>query len=118
MGILGSILASPAKGLGFVFTQIRDNIDRELYDETIWQQKLLDLQMSYDMGQIDEETYQAQEEAIVEQLDLISAMRYGDEEEEYDEEYDEQEEIPAEYPEPVHHQIEVFHDSAYSATTH
>ena len=117
MGLLTSLLTSPAKGLGFVFNQIRDNVDRELYDETSWQQKLLDVQMSYEMGDIDEKTYQAQEEAIVNQLDLISAMHYADvaEDEEYDDEEDFEENSTPVYPEPP---IEVFHEPSYSATAH
>jgi hypothetical protein len=84
LGLLTGILASPAKGLGFIFAQIRDNVDRELYDETIWQQKLLDVQLRYDMGEISEEDYFGQEEIIVAQLELISLMRFAgyDEEEE------------------------------------
>jgi len=102
MGLLTSILTSPVKGLEFVFKQIRDNVDRELYDETIWQQKLLDLQMSYEMGDIDEAAYQAEEDMIVAQLDLINAMYFDDSAEEDDEEEDYIEEPFDEVPDQGH----------------
>jgi hypothetical protein len=91
VGLLTSILSSPATALGFIFAQIRDNVDRELYDETIWQQKLLDVQLRYDMGEMSEEDYFGQEEVIVAQLELISLMRFGGYEEELEEETDEAE---------------------------
>ncbi|NWJ47836.1 MAG: gas vesicle protein GvpG [Chloroflexi bacterium] len=90
MGLITGIASSPYKGVMFVLEQIRKSVDRELYDETVWQQKLLDLQMRYDLGEVDQAGYEAQEQQIMEQLDLINSLWFGetDEEEEEDEEYD------------------------------
>jgi len=111
MGLLTNILASPVNGLTFIFKQIQSNVERELYDETIWQQKLIDLQMRYDIGELDEVQYHAQEEAIVSQLDLINSMYsdYDEEEEEDYEDYDEEEELPVQ-PEVL---IDVLPDPVY-----
>jgi len=81
MGLLTSILASPAKGLIFTFEQIQREADRELYDEDTWQQKLQDLQLRYDLGEVDDETFEVQENSIIAQLELIREMREEQEEE-------------------------------------
>jgi len=73
--------------------------------------------MRYEMGEVDEEQYQLQEEAIVAQLDLISARRFGgyadyeDEEEDLEEDYDELLEQTQEEP-----AIEVLHHESDFAT--
>jgi hypothetical protein len=85
MGLITGIASSPCKGVMFVLEQIRKSVDRELYDETIWQQKLLDLQMRYEMGEVDQATYDVQEQLIMDQLDLINSLWFGDTEEEEDE---------------------------------
>ncbi|MEI7555747.1 gas vesicle protein GvpG [Candidatus Chlorohelix sp.] len=86
MGIITGIASSPYKGVMFVLEQIRKSVDSELYDETIWQQKLLDLQMRYDAGEVTQADYDAQEQQILEQLDLINSLSFGDTDEEEDEE--------------------------------
>jgi hypothetical protein len=90
MGLLGSILGSPVSGLMFILEKIRDEADRQLYDPDLWQQKLLDLQLRYEAGEIEPANYQEQEAVILNQLDLIYAMLdQSDYEDEEDEEEDE-----------------------------
>jgi len=87
MGLLATLLGSPAQGLMFVLEQTRREVDRELYDETLWQQKLLDLQMRFELGEINQAQFEAQEDAVMAQLDLIQSLNnpFEDEDEENDE---------------------------------
>jgi len=92
MGLLATLLGSPAQGLMFVLEQTRREVDRELYDETLWQQKLLDLQMRFELGEINQAQFEAQEDAVMAQLDLIQSLNnpFEDEDEESDEDEDEE----------------------------
>jgi hypothetical protein len=94
MGLLGSILTSPGKGFMFALNQVKEAADRELYDETAWQQKLLENQMRFDMNEISQEVYEAQEETIMAQIDLINYLKnpFEGEENEEDDIEEEQEE--------------------------
>jgi cytochrome c-type biogenesis protein CcmH/NrfG len=51
----------PVRGLGFVFSEIREAADRELTDPDVIRRQLHDLQRRLDAGLIDEATYDASE---------------------------------------------------------
>ena len=97
-------------GLMNVFEQVRKSADLELYDETAWQQKLLDVHMRYEMGEIDAAQYEVEENRILEQLDLIASRQsdsdfdfedeyeYDDDEYEYEEDDEEEEVVPISSP--------------------
>ena len=98
MGLITGILSSPVNGIMFIFDKVRQEADRELYDETLWQQKLLDLQFRYELGDISQEAYEAQEAAILAQLDLINSL-LSEEDDEDDDEDELEEDEDAEEPE-------------------
>ncbi len=68
MFLIDDLLALPFKapigGVKWVMRQIQTMADRELMDDTIWKQKLLELQMELELGDISEEDY-AVEEAVI-----------------------------------------------------
>jgi hypothetical protein len=50
-------VALPARGFVFVLEQLREAADAELYDPRVVQQRLLELQMQYELGEVPEEEY-------------------------------------------------------------
>lgn len=72
MFLIDDLLALPFKapigGVKWVMRQIQTMADRELMDDTIWKQKLLELQMQLELGDISEEDYAAEEAVIFKQL--------------------------------------------------
>lgn len=57
MLLIDDLVALPFKGLIGVFEKIYEMADRELNDEGYIQEKLLELELLYEMGEIDEEEY-------------------------------------------------------------
>lgn len=57
MLLIDDLLALPFKGLIGVFEKIYEMADRELNDEGYIQEKLLELELLYEMGEIGEEEY-------------------------------------------------------------
>ncbi|MBW3672114.1 MAG: gas vesicle protein GvpG [Acidobacteria bacterium] len=72
MFLIDDLLALPFKapigGVKWVMRQIQTMADRELMDDTIWKQKLLELQMQLELGDISEEDYAAEEAVIFQHL--------------------------------------------------
>jgi hypothetical protein len=68
MFLIDDILALPFKapiaGVRWALRQIQTMVDREMMDDSVWKQRLLELQMQLEIGDISEEEYAA-EEAIV-----------------------------------------------------
>jgi hypothetical protein len=76
MRLLTSLLLAPVtlpvRGLGAVFTEIRDAADRELNDPNAIRRELMDLQYRLDAGSIDETAYDAAEATLLARLDAIT----------------------------------------------
>lgn len=68
MFLIDDLLALPFKapvsGVKWVMRQIQTMADQELMDDSVWKQRLLELQMQLELGDISEDEYAA-EEAIV-----------------------------------------------------
>jgi hypothetical protein len=62
----------PVRGLGFVFSEIRDAADRELHDPNAIRRGLNDLRHRLDVGLIDEATYDVSEAELLARLDAIT----------------------------------------------
>lgn len=76
MGLLSDLLlfpiTGPARGLLFIVEQLKEQVDEELQGEASRiEDELLTLSMRYELGEITEEAYSAQEEALLEQLNTI-----------------------------------------------
>ena len=72
MGLLFDILAfplmGPIKGVTWVANKIVEQVDKELYSEDAIRGKLLELELRFDMGEIAEKDYNAQEETLLKRL--------------------------------------------------
>ena len=75
MGILLDLLAFPVmgpfKGLIWIAETLRDRADQEVYDEGAVRGQLMELELRLDLGEIDEEEYQATEETLLARLKAI-----------------------------------------------
>jgi hypothetical protein len=58
----------PFKGTLWVANKVAEQAEKELYNEDAVRGKLLELELSYDLGEIDEDEYLAIEEALMERL--------------------------------------------------
>lgn len=55
--ILMSPLLLPARGLLFILEELRNVVDRELYDEAVLRRRLLELEMARELGELSEQAY-------------------------------------------------------------
>lgn len=61
----------PIKGINFIAKKLHDVAEEELTDATKIQEKLLELQMSYEMEEITEEEYDKKETILLDRLEAI-----------------------------------------------
>ena len=75
MGLLFKVLTfpvlGPIYGVNWIAEQIAEQAEHELYDESSVRKKLMELEQSYDLGEISEEEYSECEEALLERLRMI-----------------------------------------------
>jgi hypothetical protein len=80
MGLLSNLLLAPVtlpmRGIGFVFREIQDTVDRELNDPDAIRRELLELQRRLDAGLIEEYAYDVAEAELLAHLSAI-AERHG-----------------------------------------
>jgi len=77
MFIIDDILLSPLKGLVWLSEKINDMVEREMSDEGLIKERLMELQLRFELDEMDEETYVKQEKILLERLNAI----HGNEEE-------------------------------------
>lgn len=86
MGLLIRSLAlpvtGPIKSVTWIAQKLVEQAERELYDERSVRGQLMTLELKYDMGQIDEETYLAAEAELLERLKIIRQRQKDLEQEE------------------------------------
>ena len=80
MGLLTDVLllpiTGPVRGLRFIAEQVKEQADAELDPGRRAEQvqgELIELSVRRDLGQISEDEYAAQEEALLEQLNALQA---------------------------------------------
>ena len=75
MSILTDLLllptTAPARGLGFILNTIVDQVDAEFGSAEKVREKLLDLQLRLEMGEVSEEDYMVGEAFLLERLNAI-----------------------------------------------
>lgn len=76
MGLISDILllpiTGPARGLLFIVEQLKEQVDEELLGESSRiEGELLNLGMRYELGEIPEQEYIEQEDALLEQLNEL-----------------------------------------------
>ena len=75
MFFLDDILLAPVNGFKFIMRQIQQIADRELNDESVIKEQLLELQMRYELEEISDEDYAAAEAELFTRLRSIKARQ-------------------------------------------
>lgn len=84
MLLIDDLLALPLQGLVSIFQKIYEMADRELHDESYIQEKLLELQLLFEMDEIGEEEYTQQAAEWETRLNAVRGAK--DEDVQHDEE--------------------------------
>ena len=77
MFLIDDLLLAPVNGFKFILGQIQKMADQELNDDTLIKEQLLDLQMRYELEEISDEDFQAQEAELFARLRVIRARQLG-----------------------------------------
>jgi hypothetical protein len=64
-------ITGPARGISFILNTIADQADQEFTSADKVREKLMELQLRYDMGEVSEEEYAANEAFLLERLNAI-----------------------------------------------
>ena len=73
--IIDDILLSPLKFTIWIGKKLAETAHAELTDESSVHEALLNLQMRYEVGEIDDETYEKEETKLMERLESIRKMK-------------------------------------------
>jgi hypothetical protein len=71
MGLFTGLITlplAPVRGVAWIAEQVMEELERELYDEDSIRREMLQLELDFDDGLIDEEERQAREEVLLERL--------------------------------------------------
>ena len=71
MFIIDDILLSPLKGIIWIGQKINEVVDKEFSDEGLIKERLMELQMRFELDKISEKEYTEQESELLERLDAI-----------------------------------------------
>jgi hypothetical protein len=71
MFLIDDILLSPVKLLAWLGEKINDVVEKELSDEGLIKEKLMQLQLRFEMDEISDEEYNRQEKEILARLEAI-----------------------------------------------
>ncbi|MFN2442786.1 MAG: gas vesicle protein GvpG [Thermoanaerobaculia bacterium] len=66
---------APVSGVRWVMKQIQTMADNELLNDQVWKERLIELQMKLELGEISEEDYVAEEAIIFQRLREIRQAR-------------------------------------------
>ncbi|HEX8852881.1 MAG TPA: gas vesicle protein GvpG [Pyrinomonadaceae bacterium] len=75
MFFIDDLLLAPVNGFKFILRQIQQIADRELNDDTVIKEQLLELQMRLELEEISEEDYAAAEAELFGRLRVIKARQ-------------------------------------------
>ena len=81
MLIIDDILLAPIKGLVFLGKKISEVAEQELSDEGSIKEQLMELQLKFEMDEIDEEEYDRREGELLDQLDQLRSREQNREKE-------------------------------------
>jgi uncharacterized membrane protein len=69
--IIDDILFAPLNGLIFVANKINDVVEKETSDEGTVKERLMALQLRFELDEIDEEEYDREEDELLQKLEKI-----------------------------------------------
>ncbi|MDX2647389.1 gas vesicle protein GvpG [Streptomyces sp. NBC_00510] len=81
MGLFTQIVTlplAPVRGVGWVVERVLEAAEQEYYDPEPVERELAALEKELLAGRIDEETFEAREEELLDRLDEIAAFRRGE----------------------------------------
>ena len=78
MLLIDDILLAPLKGVIWLGKKINEIVEKELSDEGRIKERLMELQMRFELDEINEEQYKKQEEELLARLDAIRKTREGE----------------------------------------
>ena len=68
-------LKAPVAGFRWIMKQVQTMADTELMDDQIWKERLIELQMKLELGEVSDQGYAAEEAVIFERLREIRKAR-------------------------------------------
>ena len=71
LNLLGLPVLGPAKMVHWLASVVAEEVDRELPDEQGIRAELLELQSQYELGILDEQEYERQEDGLLERLKAV-----------------------------------------------
>jgi hypothetical protein len=71
MLFIDDLLMLPAKGFLGIFKKVHEMVEQEFSDETYIREKLVALQLRFELDEISEEAYNRQEKELLARLDAI-----------------------------------------------
>ena len=71
MFLIDDILFAPLKGVVWMGKKINEVAEREVSDDGKIKEKLMELQLRFELDEIDEEEYEKQEKELLARLDII-----------------------------------------------
>jgi uncharacterized membrane protein len=69
--ILDDIMLAPVKMLIWLAEKVEEAAEEEVNDESKWHERLLELQIKYELGEITEEEFEREEELVMERISAI-----------------------------------------------
>lgn len=75
MFLIDDILLAPLKAVIFIGEKINEVIEKEMSDEGAIKEKLMTLQLKFEMDEIDEEEYDRREDELLKLLEKIRAEK-------------------------------------------
>lgn len=75
MFLIDSILLAPLKGIIFIAEKVNEVIKKETSDEGTIKERLMALQLKFEMDEIDEEEYDKREDEMLKLLENIRAEK-------------------------------------------
>ena len=77
MFLIDDILLAPLKGIIFIGKKINEVIEKEMSDEGSIKERLMALQLKFEMDEIDKEEYDRREDELLKLLERIREEKAG-----------------------------------------
>ena len=74
MFLIDDIILSPLKGLVWLSDRINDVVQRETWDNGLIKEQLMELQLRFELDEIDEEAFTRQEKELLERLNAVHGV--------------------------------------------
>ena len=75
MFLIGSILLAPVKGVVWLGEKLNEVAERELNDDGLIKQELMELQLRFELDEISEQEYNEKENELLDRLDAIAKSK-------------------------------------------